>query len=609
MGRMQGDAGLKGATEFLQGGGDAGAMLRTFDWTAAGFGSAETLPQPLTTLIGVMLAARQPMFLAWGPERTLFYNDDYAPMLADRHPRAMGRPFFEVWPEVRDVLAPLFDGVLAGTPVHMDDIELQLDRPGRPREAHFAFSYTPERGEVVGLFCPCTETTEAVNARRATVRAAERQRLFLQQMPGFAGVVTGPDHVYEFVNDAYVAISGPREFVGRPVREVFPELAGQGFYELLDDVYATGRVFTARAMPLHLAGETDRRFIDLVYQPIRDENGAVSGIFVGGYDVTEAIRLERHRAALLELHDRVRDVAQPADLIATAAELLGRTLGAVRAGYGVFDPVAGTLRIERDWCAPGFAGTEGTHHLAEFGSHLDELRRGEVVANGDVETDPRTTATSAAFATLGVRAHLDVPVTENGETVAQVFVHADEPRQWSSDEIAFAREFAERTRAAIARRVAEQELRKSEAQFRQMAGATPQIVWITDAQGRMEFLNQRFVDYTGAQPAHWTPAEITARFIHPDDAATVRAAFASSIARGERFEIEHRIRSAAGEDRWFVAQAQPYRDPSSGLVVRWFGASTDIHDRKLAEERLRVLNADLERQVIERTQAAAEAGP
>ena len=62
----------------------------------------------------------------------------------------------------------------------------------------------------------------------------------LQHMPGFVSVLAGPAHVYEYVNDAYVAISGPRQFVGRTVREVFPELAGQGVYELLDQVYATG---------------------------------------------------------------------------------------------------------------------------------------------------------------------------------------------------------------------------------------------------------------------------------------------------------------------------------------------------------------------------------
>ena len=64
-------------------------------------------------------------------------------------------------------------------------------------------------------------------------------------MPGFISVLSGPSHVYEYVNEAYVAISGQREFIGRGVREVFPELEGQGVFELLDQVYATGRPFSA----------------------------------------------------------------------------------------------------------------------------------------------------------------------------------------------------------------------------------------------------------------------------------------------------------------------------------------------------------------------------
>lgn len=135
----------------------------------------------LRTLMGVMLGSGQPMFVAWGPERTLLYNDGYAPMLGRKHPGALGRPSFDVWPEVRDDLVPLFGRVFAGEPVHMDDIALVLDRRGRPEEAHFAFSYTPvrdERGEVAGLFCPCTETTAQVLAeRRQAFRLALEERL------------------------------------------------------------------------------------------------------------------------------------------------------------------------------------------------------------------------------------------------------------------------------------------------------------------------------------------------------------------------------------------------------------------------------------------------
>jgi hypothetical protein len=94
-------------------------------------------------------------------------------------------------------------------------------------------------------------------------------------MPAFVGVLAAPDHVFEYVNDAYVEISARTDFVGKTVRQVFPELEGQGFFELLDQVYATGKAVVTPAMELRLAGSDDVQFIDFVYQPIRDEGGHV----------------------------------------------------------------------------------------------------------------------------------------------------------------------------------------------------------------------------------------------------------------------------------------------------------------------------------------------
>ena len=160
---------------FLTGGGKAGDLMRAHGWQATPLGEPNTWENALKTLVDVMLAANQPMFVAWGPERTLLYNDAYAPMLGDRHPSAMGLPFFAVWAEVVDEISPLFERVFAGEPINMDDIELYLERPGRTPEAHFAFSYVPVRGDtgmVEGLFCICRETTEQVSAVRSQAQVA-----------------------------------------------------------------------------------------------------------------------------------------------------------------------------------------------------------------------------------------------------------------------------------------------------------------------------------------------------------------------------------------------------------------------------------------------------
>ena len=134
-------------------------------------------------------------------------------------------------------------------------------------------------------------------------------------MPGFVGVMMGPQHVFEYVNEAYLSISGRTDFIGKTVRQMFPELEGQGYFELLDQVYSTGEAIVSHAMELRLHGSDEVQLIDFVYQPVRDADGNVTGIFVGGYEVTQAHRaaaaLRVSEARLLELNaDLERQVIQ-----------------------------------------------------------------------------------------------------------------------------------------------------------------------------------------------------------------------------------------------------------------------------------------------------------
>jgi PAS domain-containing protein len=142
----------------------------------------------------------------------------------------------QVWVEAREVLEPLFDRVFAGEPVSIEDFSLGLDRHGRIEEAHFEFAYTPARGEdgsIEGLFGACIETTARVMAERRQAEDTERQRRRFRCAPGFIAILRGPEHVFDFINEAFIRLVGDRDFLGKTARVAVPDVEGQGFFELL----------------------------------------------------------------------------------------------------------------------------------------------------------------------------------------------------------------------------------------------------------------------------------------------------------------------------------------------------------------------------------------
>jgi len=153
-----------------------------------------------------------------------------------------------------------------------------------------------------------------------------RLRRIFEQTPGFTAILTGPEHVFEVVNPAYKRLIGGRDVVGKTVREALPDIAGQGFYELLDKVYSTGEVFVGRRVPVVLqampGGPMAERILDFVYQPLLDGSRRVTGIFVQGHDMTEQALAEQERERLSDERQRLLTAEQNARIEAEQANRL-----------------------------------------------------------------------------------------------------------------------------------------------------------------------------------------------------------------------------------------------------------------------------------------------
>jgi PAS domain S-box-containing protein len=568
------DADPAPALDFLADGGEMGERIRGFDWTLTPLGAPDAWPQPLKTLTSVMLSANQPMFLAWGPDRTLLYNDGYAEVLASKHPSALGRDFLDVWSEIRADLQPIVDQAYSGIPVHMADIELLMLRKGYPEETHFSFSYTPireEAGHIAGFFCPCVEITEQVLAERRRAADTERQRRLFEQAPGFITILHGPEHMFEFANATYRRLFGDRQFVGKTVREAFPELESQGFHDVLDRVFQTGERFVADHIPVRFEGPdgTSReRVLDFIYEPILDESGSVTGIFVEGHDATEA---HRAGAELRESEERYRRILEG---------VKDHSIFTVDADNKVVDWTPGAQAIF-GWSAEEITGKSAdilfTPEDRADGAPAQELAtaRAEGCANDErwhVRQDG-----SRFFANGSVR-----PLHDANQNITG---------------------FIKIARDETDRRAAEAVLRETEQRYRLVARATNDAVWDWNlVTGRVDWNEALYVLF-GYGPDEVEPSGgWWIDHIHPEDRDRIETAIHAVIdGGGDNWTAEYRFRRADGSFAGVFDRGHVFRD-EGGKAVRMIGAMLDLSDRHRAEEALRELNETLEQRVAERTE-------
>ena len=738
-----------GTAEWLPtNGGGMGARMRDHDWTTTPLGAPPTWPQPLRTIVDVMLASGQPMFVAWGPERILLYNDAYAPLMGDRHPAGLGRPFFDVWPDIVDACVPLFARVFAGEPVFMEDIELRPVRMGRPVEEHYAFSYTPvrdEAGTVAGLFCVCNEITGHVLGQRASeqntrlryetaLRVARLGTYDWQPSTGLIdidargremfgmpaeGILTQEDtfaclareDVERVQAEASVAMGighpfdpgnlgrihdygydivrtdgsrrsilssgaiienpdGTRRMVGtfnditavvasiRQQAAIFnsavdfaivatdrdgrvtdwnvgaERLLGWAADEMLGETVE--RIFTPEDRTIdrattemrlaladgrasdrrwHLRRDGSRFWANGEMMPLRDEREAHIGFLKILQDRTTehlagvALREgEARRLARLELSDRLAaHDGDTAGLVQVACDVLGRTLGVKLVGYGLVEPEAETITVERDWVSDGARTLAGTLGFRSFGSYVDDLKRGETVVVADCRTDPRTQASADALGARSARAFVNAPVFEQGRFTALLYVSTDVPRTWSEEELQFIHEVAERTCNATARRQAETQLRDSEERYRTLFDSIDQGFCI------IRFLDGPhgpFGDYVHveANPAFGHHLGIphvagqTARDIIPEGEIEGWLGIYGEVLRtGQPVHFE---REFVPTNRYLEVAAHRLEPPSRREVAVLF---TDITERKRSEVALRTSEA-VARENIERVQLALAAG-
>ncbi|HEU4903053.1 MAG TPA: PAS domain-containing protein, partial [Flavisolibacter sp.] len=306
---------------FLQGGGEMGALTRTFDWSQTAIGTPDQWPQSLRTSVSILLNSQFPMFVWWGKDLTTIYNDSYKIIAGDKHPGLLGSSGQEAWSEIWKDLAPLVDNVFKGISTWAEDLVLNIKRHGFVEETYFTFSYSPildESGAVGGLFCAVIETTEKVFSKKRLEESEARFRNVILQAPFATCIFRGRDFVIEVANKSMCELWGKtaEDVMHKPLFEAIPEAKDQGYEELMTAVFETGQDFSAKELPVNLPrnGGVQKVFVNFTYRPIRDIDGTVSGIVAVAVDVTEQVvarkEIEESEALLQKrVRERTRELA------------------------------------------------------------------------------------------------------------------------------------------------------------------------------------------------------------------------------------------------------------------------------------------------------------
>jgi signal transduction histidine kinase len=292
------------SVDFFAQGGEMAALIREKDWSRTSLGARETWPPSLRTLLRLVLTSRYAMWMGWGPDLILFYNDAYARQtLGAKHPSALGRPVREVWAEVWTELDARVKHVLASGEATWDEgLLLFLERSGYPEETYHTFSYSPApgdaAGEIAGLFCVVVEETERVIGERRIALLQEFASL-LGQTNSTRDVLAAVERclnanardmpfslVYLFENEGQVArrVSQTGFAVAHAAA---PEqvAVGEGAPWPFDDVLATGSARVVALAPDHPwpMGAWQKAPSHALVVPVAYQgHGRPAGVFVAG---------------------------------------------------------------------------------------------------------------------------------------------------------------------------------------------------------------------------------------------------------------------------------------------------------------------------------------
>ncbi|MGH2448806.1 MAG: ATP-binding protein [Chloroflexota bacterium] len=438
--------------------------------------------------------------------------------------------------------------------------------------------------------------------------AQARMTQWMAQAPAVIAILQGPEHRFVLANEQYRELVG-REVLGKTLLEALPEVAGQGFNELLDRVYETGEPFVDKETFARLdrgSGLEDIYF-DFVYAPIRDACGRVEAVFVHAIDVTD--KVQARKALELEVAER----AQAQTLLSGERTILeaiarGEKLGDVLEELSHFierqEPGAlcsillldegGRLRHGAGASLPDAykRGIDGIAIGERVGSCGTAAHRGEIVVVQDIATDPLWDDYRGLALDHGLRACWSSPIrSAGGEVLGTFALYHREPHLPAAGERELVKVLTylagmaiERHQYTASRRKATRALRDVAEHLRLATQAAGMFSWDIDLATESLEWSPNAAEVLGA-PLPKTLGEAFG-MIHPEYQPGVAAVFSRAIESGGDFEVEYQLVGRSRHDELWVSTSGVVVDEGDGSPAHVVGTTRNISARKRDEAEL-----------------------
>lgn len=457
-----------------------------------------------------------------------------------------------------------------------------------------------DAGALVGFVKVTQDRTRYRELSEALHRRESELRLIIDAIPGLVAYLS-VDETYQQVNRAYEA------WFGRPSGDII----GKHLSDVLGpEAYETVRPHVASALsgdPVTFESEVPYarigpKWVRATYVPNRDASGKVRGFVSLVLDVTAAKHAEQRLAEEARLNETLYRVgtalAGDLDLDTVFTRLTDEATALCRAQFGAFfynveDPERGSYLLYTLAGVPRekFAGFPMPRNTEVFAPTF----AGEGVVRSDDITKDRRYGKSAPYhgmpaGHLPVRSYLAVPVVSRvGKVYGGLFFGHAETGVFTERDERMIVSVAAQAAVAIDNARLHAATITAEQQYRALAESSPQLVWTTTPEGKVEYCNPQFLDYVGLSLEQMRRETVWHLIVHPEDVPRATEAWTKALSTGEPYEVEYRFRRVSdGSFRWFLARGAAVRG-AEGHVVRWVGSCTDIDDHKRSEETHRFL--------------------